>query len=205
LRTVDAGYRVHGLAWTNAVVQDMKRDGFANASTLASEFKRLESGLAKWDSRTVLIEDEAAVFATKHMAELTAKARASGAKLILVGDDEQLASIERGGMFGALRQEHGAAELHEVRRVADAEQKKEGRDENFNQFFGGGARGTKERDAKVPCVSWLLLRFATVKFMQSSPLPELKLFGVYAAIGVSTLVFFFANHIITTTARARFA
>lgn len=35
----DAGYNVRGLAWTNAVVQDMKRDGFENASTIASEFK----------------------------------------------------------------------------------------------------------------------------------------------------------------------
>jgi AAA domain-containing protein len=129
---VEAGYRVHGLAWTNAVVQDMKRDGFTKASTMASEFKRLEIGPAKWDFRTVLIVDEAAMLATKHMAELTAKARASGAKLILVGDDKQLASIERGGMFSALRQEHGAVELHEVRRVADAEQKRA-----FNRMHAG--------------------------------------------------------------------
>jgi hypothetical protein len=37
------------------------------------------------------------------MAMLTAHAYAAGAKLILVGDDRQLSSIERGGMFGALR------------------------------------------------------------------------------------------------------
>ena len=38
------------------------------------------------------------------------------AKLILVGDDRQLSSIDRGGMFAALKDRHGAAELAEVKR-----------------------------------------------------------------------------------------
>ena len=50
------------------------------------------------------------------MAMLTAHAHAAGAKLILVGDDRQLSSIERGGMFGVLKDRYGAAELTEVRR-----------------------------------------------------------------------------------------
>jgi len=37
-------------------------------------------------------------------------------KLILVGDDRQLSSIERGGMFGVLKDCYGAAELAIVRR-----------------------------------------------------------------------------------------
>ena len=42
----EAGYRVPGLAWTNAVVQDMKRDGFTDAATIASEMKRQERARA---------------------------------------------------------------------------------------------------------------------------------------------------------------
>jgi ATP-dependent exoDNAse (exonuclease V) alpha subunit len=53
---------------------------------------------------------------SRNMAMLTAHAYAAGAKLILVGDDRQLSSIERGGMFGALKDRYGAAELAEVRR-----------------------------------------------------------------------------------------
>ena len=48
--------------------------------------------------------------------ELLAEARRAGAKLILAGDDRQLASIERGGLFTELRQRHGAAEITEVTR-----------------------------------------------------------------------------------------
>jgi hypothetical protein len=37
-------------------------------------------------------------------------------KVILAGDDRQLASIERGGLFTELRQQHGAAEITEITR-----------------------------------------------------------------------------------------
>jgi Ti-type conjugative transfer relaxase TraA len=119
-----AGYRIIGMGWTNTVVDDLRRDGFRNAATIASELRRLETGASQWDHRTVLIVDEAAMISTRHLAFLTAQARRAGAKLVLAGDDRQLASVERGGLFGALKERHGAAELHEVVRVSDAEQKR---------------------------------------------------------------------------------
>ena len=63
------------------------------------------------------------MISTKELARVAAAAREAGAKLILAGDDKQLSSIERGGMFETLRQTHGAATLKEVQRVRDAEQK----------------------------------------------------------------------------------
>jgi Ti-type conjugative transfer relaxase TraA len=118
-----AGRRVVGLSWTNSVVEDMRRDGFGDAATVSSALFRLEHGSEAWDARTVLMVDEAAMLSTKHLAAVTARAREAGAKLILVGDDRQLASIERGGLFGALKETHGGAELHTVRRVSEADQR----------------------------------------------------------------------------------
>ena len=43
-------------------------------------------------------------------------ARAAGARLVLVGDTEQLGAVEAGGMFRLLAREVPCAELHEVRR-----------------------------------------------------------------------------------------
>ncbi len=117
------GRKAIGLAWTNDVAQQMRGDGFAHADTIASELKLFESGRTAWDKKTVLIVDEAAMVATEHLAHLAAAARATGAKLILAGDDKQLGSIERGGMFETLRQTHGAAILKEVQRVKETEQK----------------------------------------------------------------------------------
>ena len=106
--------RVIGLAPTNAVAQDLKADGFGEAGTVHAELFRLKNGRTQWDAKTVVIVDEAAMLDSRITGELLAAAKASGAKLVLAGDDRQLASIERGGLFTELRQRHGAAEISEV-------------------------------------------------------------------------------------------
>lgn len=111
-----AGCRVIGLAPTNAVAQDMAADGFAHAATVHSELFALNNGRTHWNGQTVVMVDEAAMLDTKLMAMVTAHAHDAGAKLILVGDDRQLSSIDRGGMFGALKDRYGGAALSEVKR-----------------------------------------------------------------------------------------
>jgi Ti-type conjugative transfer relaxase TraA len=111
-----AGYRVIGLGPTNAVAQDMRNDGFGRAATVHSELFALNNNRTSWNRRTVVMVDEAAMLDTKVMAMVTAHAQEAGAKLILAGDDRQLSSIDRGGMFGALKDRYGAAELTEVKR-----------------------------------------------------------------------------------------
>ena len=39
-----AGYRVIGMSWTNQVVQNLQRDGFRDATTVAAELYRLDRG-----------------------------------------------------------------------------------------------------------------------------------------------------------------
>jgi ATP-dependent exoDNAse (exonuclease V) alpha subunit len=115
---------VIGLGPTNAVVEDMKRDGFKRAATIHSELFALNSGRTRWDGGTVVMVDEAAMVDTKRMADLAQHARAAGAKLILVGDDRQLSSIERGGMFAALKERYGAATLTEVTRQREHDERR---------------------------------------------------------------------------------
>lgn len=108
------GDTVIGLAPTNVIAQDMVANGFARATTVHKELFAIKNGRRAWNSRTVLMVDETAMVDTKMMAQLTAFADAAYAKLILVGDDRQLSSIDRGGMFAVLKDRHGAAELKEV-------------------------------------------------------------------------------------------
>jgi len=112
----EQGRSVIGLAPTNSVAEDLKADGFGRASTVHAELFRLKNGRAAWDKNSVVIVDEAAMLDTRVTRELLVEARRSGAKLILAGDDRQLASIERGGLFSELKQRHGSAEITEVTR-----------------------------------------------------------------------------------------
>ncbi len=125
-------YRVVGLAPTNAVAEGMKDDGFARARTVHSELFALNGARAQWTAKTVVMVDEAAMINTRILSQLTAHANAAGAKLILVGDNRQLGSIERGGMFEVLKDRHGAAELTEVRRQRQAD------DRNASELMAQG-------------------------------------------------------------------
>jgi hypothetical protein len=111
-----AGCKVVGLGPTNAVAEDMRADGFSHAETIHKELFALNNARRTWDAKTVVIVDEAAMIDTKLMAMVTAWADDKRAKLILVGDDRQLSSIDHGGMFGALKDRYGAAALSEVKR-----------------------------------------------------------------------------------------
>jgi Ti-type conjugative transfer relaxase TraA len=143
------GCRVIGLSYTNAVVQDMARDGFKETRTIAGALLDAEKGAAGWNSRTVLVVDEAGMLATKDMVGLLTTAQRAGAKVILAGDEAQLSSIMRGGMFAALREQHGAAVLSEVVRVKDADQARA-----FNQMHEGQFRAALATFEEQGRISW---------------------------------------------------
>ena len=116
------GRRIVGLAPTNSVVGDLRRDGYRHAATLHRELGELARGKSQWDRNTVVMVDEAAMIDNEMLARLLTAVKRSGARLILTGDDRQFASVARGGMFSDLVERHGAVELTEVRRQLQAYQ-----------------------------------------------------------------------------------
>jgi conjugative relaxase-like TrwC/TraI family protein len=67
----------------------------------------------------VVVLDEAAVAPTKALSRLQELCARDEAKLVLIGDPEQLPAIEHPGAFRALADRLGASELKEVRRISD--------------------------------------------------------------------------------------
>jgi len=122
------GLRVIGLAPTNAVVADLRKDGYSHAATLHRELGQFDRDPTRWNRKTVVMVDEAAMIDNAMLAKLLQAAERSGAKLILAGDDRQFSSVSRGGMFSELVERHGAAELVEVRRQRQAYQAKASED-----------------------------------------------------------------------------
>jgi len=56
---------------------------------------------------------------SRQMERVLSHARAAGAKVVLVGDPEQLQAIEAGAAFRALAERHGTADITQVRRQRD--------------------------------------------------------------------------------------
>jgi ATP-dependent exoDNAse (exonuclease V) alpha subunit len=71
----------------------------------------------------VLVVDEAGMVGSRKLARLLEHAQRAQAKVVLVGDDRQLAPIAAGGGFRALRLRLGASELVENRRQLHAWQR----------------------------------------------------------------------------------
>ncbi len=66
---------------------------------------------ARLTKRDVVVLDEAAMVGSRDMKRLLQMASEAGAKVVLVGDAEQLQAIDAGGAFRALRERHGAIEI----------------------------------------------------------------------------------------------
>jgi ATP-dependent exoDNAse (exonuclease V) alpha subunit len=114
------GYQVLGAAPTGIATVGLTEEGFADARTIDRLLLDLGTGRTELDARTVLVVDEAAMVATRKLTPLLEHADRAGAKVVLVGDDRQFASIQAGGGFRALRLRLGASELTVNRRQVEA-------------------------------------------------------------------------------------
>jgi len=112
------GYRVLGAAPTGIATMNLEAEGFEETATvdrLLGELDRHGAGEVL-GGRGVLVVDEAGMVGSRKLARVLDHARNAKAKVVLVGDDRQLAAIDAGGGFRALRLRLGASELVENRR-----------------------------------------------------------------------------------------
>jgi ATP-dependent exoDNAse (exonuclease V) alpha subunit len=79
-------------------------------------------------SRDVLVIDEAGMVGTRQLERVLSHATEAGAKVVLVGDPQQLQSIEGGAAFRSIHERHGGAEIGEVRRQRENWQRDATRD-----------------------------------------------------------------------------
>ena len=114
-----AGYRVRGAALSGIAAEGLEGGSGIESRTLASLEWGWKEGRDALTSRDVLVVDEAGMVGSRQMERVLSHAREAGAKVVLVGDPEQLQAIEAGAAFRALQERHGAAEIGAVRRQRD--------------------------------------------------------------------------------------
>ncbi len=109
-----AGYELRAAAPTWRAANVLRSEGLEATSiaSLLAELDRNASGALS--SRSVLLVDEAGMVGSEDLARLISHADDAGAKLVPVGDPEQLGEIEAGGLFGALAQRSEPIYLDEV-------------------------------------------------------------------------------------------
>jgi conjugative relaxase-like TrwC/TraI family protein len=117
------GYRVLAAAPTGIATVSLEAEGFEDVATVDRLLVDLDRGGERLDARSVLVVDEAGMVGSRKLTRLLEHAHRDSAKVVLVGDDRQLAAIDAGGGFRALRLRLGASELTENRRQLHAWQR----------------------------------------------------------------------------------
>ncbi|MHB1798536.1 MAG: MobF family relaxase [Vulcanimicrobiaceae bacterium] len=116
----DQGRAVLGTAVGWAAATKLEDEANIPSRSLAAMLGEIEQGDLKLSARSVIILDEAGMAGTRHLASLQKAVDRAGGKLVLVGDEMQLQSIDAGGLFGTLSRTEGHAALTEIRRQRDA-------------------------------------------------------------------------------------
>lgn len=114
-----AGYEVRGAALSGIAAENLEAGSSIQSRTIASMEHGWEQGRDFLTANDVLVIDEAGMVGTRQMERVLSHARDAGAKVILVGDPQQLQAIEAGAAFRSIAEQHGSVEITEIRRQHD--------------------------------------------------------------------------------------
>jgi hypothetical protein len=119
------GCRVFGTATSGQAARTLGQAAVGQSRTLASLLWRLDHQQLSVDERTVVILDEVGMTEDAHLVALTARIEAAGAKLVLIGDHQQLGAVGPGGALAALVRRHPDVlhQLNENRRQHDPDER----------------------------------------------------------------------------------
>jgi Ti-type conjugative transfer relaxase TraA len=110
------GYQVRGLALSGIAAEGLEKGAGIASRTIASLEYAWKAERDHLTSKDVLVIDEAGMIGSRQMERVLSAAQVAGAKVVLIGDPEQLQAIEAGAAFRALAERHGVAEITTVRR-----------------------------------------------------------------------------------------
>jgi Ti-type conjugative transfer relaxase TraA len=123
-----AGYEVRGVALSGIAAENLESGSGISSRTIASIEHGWEQGRDLLTIHDVLVIDEAGMVGTRQLERVLSHAAEVGAKVVLVGDPQQLQAIEAGAAFRSIHERHGGAEIDEVRRQREDWQRDATRD-----------------------------------------------------------------------------
>jgi Ti-type conjugative transfer relaxase TraA len=129
------GLTVKGAALSGIAAENLQQASGIRSRTLASYEYAWKQDRDRLGHNDVLVIDEAGMIGTKQLDRMLAAAHRAQAKVVLVGDPEQLQAIEAGAAFRGVIGQVGMAELTQVRR------QKEGWARAATRQLAGGRTG----------------------------------------------------------------
>lgn len=114
-----AGCNVHGAALAGIATRGLQSASGIPSRTVASWLAAWSVGTHLLSQGDVFVLDEAGMVGTSDLARIVTEVERAGAKLVVVGDPEQLQPIAAGAPFRAIADTVGHVTLSDIRRQAD--------------------------------------------------------------------------------------
>ncbi|MDR7156842.1 Ti-type conjugative transfer relaxase TraA [Sphingobium xenophagum] len=115
----DAGYEVRGAALSGIAAENLEGGSGIASRTIASLEHQWAQDRELLTDKSILVIDEAGMIGTRQMERVVREAEKRGAKIVLVGDPEQLQAIEAGAAFRSVTERHGSVEITSIRRQGE--------------------------------------------------------------------------------------
>jgi len=116
----ESGYQVRGLALSGIAAENLESGSGIASRTIASMEHQWGHGRELLSDQDVLVIDEAGMIGSRQMERVLGEAQRVGAKVVLVGDPEQLQAIEAGAAFRSLVERHPHVEVRDIRRQQES-------------------------------------------------------------------------------------
>lgn len=115
----EQGYEVYGAALAGKAAEGLQREAGIPSRTLASLEQAWAEKRDRLHERAVLVIDEAGIVDARQLGRVLAQAGLERAKVVLLGDPDQLKAIGAGDAYRGLLERHSSAHLESIRRQAE--------------------------------------------------------------------------------------
>ena len=107
---------VIGLAPTHKAKEALSSSGYAHTDTIKGMLFKLHNARFSLPKNSLLVVDEAGMIGNDDYQELLRVAATRKCNVILSGDERQLASVQRGGMFEIFADKYGSSTILDIKR-----------------------------------------------------------------------------------------
>lgn len=112
----NSGYRVSGATLSGIAAQGLEKGSGIESTTVARKLIDWDNGRNKLSSKDVLVIDEAGMLSVRDVSRIMSEARGAGAKVVMLGDPQQLQAIEAGAAFRGVVEREGCLKMSDVQR-----------------------------------------------------------------------------------------
>lgn len=112
----DNGYRVTGVALSGIAAQGLEKGAGIKSTTVARRLLDWDNDRERLSHKDVLVIDEAGMLGTRDVSKLVSEAKEARAKIVMLGDPQQLQAIEAGAAFRGIVEREGCLKMSDVRR-----------------------------------------------------------------------------------------